>query len=193
MKRIIGYRALGVAVGFVTLLALPASSLAATATGVPNPAGATDVTGSISVQQLTTPKTISGTQYNWEATWSDATMPTGVPTGNLGAAVDLYGWEDGTTPSLFSDNILVTPTPATAQSGRATYTAYFNMPSSYPKTGEMLEFTVQWYRPAMPESPMFNTANVPTGQTPEVPWAAGLPLLGLAAGGWLWKRQAMAR
>ena len=191
MTRMTGYRALAVAVGFVTLLALPATSFAAT--GVPNPAGTTDVTGNIAVQQLTTPKTISGTQYDWKATWSNATMPSGVPTGNLGAAAELFGWEDGTTPSLFSGNIFLTPTPGTAQSGTATYTAYFNMPASYPKTGEMLEFTVESYTTAMPESPMFNTADLPTGQMPEVPWAVGLPLVGLAVGGWLWKRQALAR
>ncbi len=37
------------------------------------------------------------------------------------------------------------------------------------------------------------TGALPYGQLPEVPWAAGLPLLGLGAGVWLWKRQSMAR
>ena len=189
MTRVTGYRVLGIGVGLAAGLGLSATTFAAS-TGVPNPGGTTDITGSIAVQQLTTPKTIDGTPYDWEAIWSNATMPKGVPTGRFGAAVDLFGWKDGTTPSLFNGNMFLTPTPGTAQAGTATYTLYFNMPASYPKTGEMLEFTVESYLPTMPESPMFNTADVPTGQMPEVPWAAGVPVLGLGMGALLWRRAA---
>lgn len=43
-------------------------------------------------------------------------------------------------------------------------------------------------------SPITTLSELPYGQLPEVPWAAGLPLVGLGAGMWLWKRQSsMAR
>lgn len=107
MNRLMGYRALGVAIGFVTLLALPATSFAAQ-NGVPNPSGgATDVTGTITAHQLKTPTTISGTSYDWEAVWSNATMPAGVLVGNsFETFVNLYGWSAATkTPTLFNYNL----------------------------------------------------------------------------------------
>jgi hypothetical protein len=43
-------------------------------------------------------------------------------------------------------------------------------------------------------SPITVLSELPYGQLPEVPWAAGLPLVGLGVGMWLWKRQSsMAR
>ena len=38
-------------------------------------------------------------------------------------------------------------------------------------------------------SPITPLSELPYGQMPEVPWAAGLPLVGLGAGAWLSKRQ----
>ena len=35
--------------------------------------------------------------------------------------------------------------------------------------------------------------SLPYGNLPEVPWAAGLPLVGLAVGGWWWRRPAATR
>ncbi len=93
-------------------------------------------------------------------------MPSGVPLGSSRAFGDLYGWKTGTSPTLFNNNLYQPfATLTQVQSGTATYTAYFNIPKSYPKTGETLE----------------------------VPLAAGLPFLGLAVGGWFWTRQALAR
>jgi hypothetical protein len=146
----------------------------------------TDVTGTITAHQLQTPKTIKGTSYDWEAIWKNATFPN-IDTERY---VSFYGWSATTSPLENNYNLYQLATPTRVQLGLTTYTAYFNMPTSYPVTGEQLEFQVEAATP-LPESPMFNTANLPSGQTPEVPWAAGLPLMGLAVGGWFWKRQTL--
>lgn len=37
------------------------------------------------------------------------------------------------------------------------------------------------------------TGKLPYGQLPEVPWTVGLPIIGLGAGAWLWRRRAVGR
>ena len=116
----------------------------------------------------------------WQAVWTWpglTTFPGSLP------LIVLWGWEGTHVKGIPAANLGPGPDETVATQSGDTVTIDFTAPPSYPKHPEVVQFSAMLGEMGLgPVSPV--------GQLPEVPWAAGLPLVGLAPLGlWAWRRR----
>lgn len=116
----------------------------------------------------------------WQASWTWQKL------GNFPGPIPpifLWGWEGTHVKGIPAANLGPGPDETAATQSGDTVTIDFTPPLSYPKHPEVVQFSAVFGEMGLgPVSPV--------GQLPEVPWAAGLPLVGLAPlGVWAWRRR----
>ncbi len=116
----------------------------------------------------------------WKATWTWqglTTFPGPLP------PIFLWGWEGTHVKGMPAANLGPGLGETAATQSGDTVTIDFTAPPSYPQNPEVVQFSAMFGEMGLgPVSPV--------GQLPEVPWAAGLPLVGLAPlGVWAWRRR----
>jgi hypothetical protein len=129
---------------------------------------------------------------------------------------DIWVWLNGKTPlGPYEASLTTSPTPgitySQSGSGSVAATAHYLLTLPVPQSHQSGTYTLEIYSSSTPgDSKTFRMGpsddgswsddivsgtaattvpNVPYGQLPEVPWAAGIPLVGLAASAWMWRRR----